>query len=83
MYLEITMKVLLSMILAVSMTGCVTDELPKDDSESSSSDETEDGSVDQPTAPGRDVSGDTNNAVARDVLPGSSASSKPFAIHCC
>lgn len=77
------MKVLLSMFLAMSMISCVTDELPKNGSESSSSDETEDGSVDQSTAPGRDISGDTNDAVAPDVLPSSSASDKPLAIHCC
>lgn len=77
------MKVLLSMFLAMSVFSCVTDELPKNGSESSSSDETEDGSVDQSTAPRRDISGDTNDIVAPDVLPSSSASDKPLAIHCC
>lgn len=77
------MKILLSMLLTMSMISCVTDELPKNGSESSSFDETEDSSVDQSTAPGRDISGGTNDAVAPDVLPSSSASDKPLAIHCC
>lgn len=64
------MKVLLPMLLALSVTSCVTDEPAKNGASADVSTEgTEDGPDGQPTFPGADTTGDENRSVKINVVP--------------
>jgi hypothetical protein len=64
------MKILLPMLLALSVTSCVTDEPAKNGASADVSTEgTEDGPDDQPTSPGADTTGDENRSGKIDVAP--------------